>query len=127
MAEFQIIWLEEEDLDLVDKIIKNVAGVTDREGALKWALKQYAMQPDHLKLGTSMANYIPLPSKGIPHIPLDTSHYSLSMIDLAKELDTSEHTVAIASNTLERLVPDKARRGKLVGGPGTGSKDFTKM
>jgi len=135
--EFQLIWLQKESLELVDRIKKNVAGIFSLEDALRWALRQSTehfapvakgmdvtivpieepiLNPeDHLQLGKHL-------DVGL-HMPLGKHHELLScltrdlhvnsLIDLVKNAVQMEHTVSITPGTLARLVPDKAARIKL--------------
>jgi hypothetical protein len=119
MAEFQLILLTKEDLELADRIINNVDGVSTIDGAVKWALRQYALQPgEHIVLGQSMeiAHYVEpgLLNEIDFHLPLDR-HHTFSVADLAKETVQWDHTVVVAADTFERLVPDKTARTKLLG------------
>jgi len=131
MAEFQLICLDEEDLKLVDTIIKKAAGVFTIEDALKWALKASAAQlsakpaenevgaseggldvvhPAHLQLDSDL-QILGMPLRR--HIPLD-DHHTFAIVDIAKEMDKFEHRIVLARDTFERLVPDKAIREKLL-------------
>src|SRR5579864_4775071 len=109
MAEFQITCLDEEDLELVARIIKSVPEVKSLEDAVKWALKKSVIQAGpvrRLKLDT---HHTLLTGR---HLPLD-AHRTFSIADLAKGTGKLKHTVVLANETLERLIPDKAKRAKL--------------
>jgi|SRR5216683_3348361 len=122
MAGFLVICLDDEDLERVDVIIKNVAQVSSADDAVKWALKKCSMQspvrlgeietesieptlfsPERVKPGELPTDLIlPLGTHHVAYIPL-------------KHLADSEHSVMMASATLKLLVPDKGKRIALFG------------
>lgn len=104
MVEFHLFWLEKEDLEYAGRIIKNVAEVSTVDGAIKWALRQCATQWKKTEppVGPVAPLRIPIWNHLVAAIPM-------------KKLAQLEHTVAITSVTLERLVPDKKRRLSLFG------------
>jgi|SRR5579864_1730359 len=129
MAEFQITCLDEEDLELVARIIKRVPEVKSLEDAVKWALKKSASKfpaaravgPSDVLAGVIQAGTVKRlkldthhTTLAVRHLPLD-AHRTFSIADLAKGTGKFKHTVVLANETLERLVPDKSTRAKLLG------------
>lgn len=114
MAEFQLIWFEGKDLEHAGQIIKNVAGVSSLDGAVKWALEQCATKWRE----TEPRDAAPVASsseQGVGSVPLpDAIEMPLGVhtceVIKMKNLAQLEHTVVIASATLERLVPDNEMR-----------------
>jgi hypothetical protein len=126
MVEFQIVWLDDEDLKLVDRIMSHVEGVTSREGALKWAMKKCALQfpaqpsVDPVVIAstkTAQAQTAPMPGgvKLQPShpIPLGT-HITFSVGDLFKGAGQFAHKIVISPDTFVRLVPNKGIRAKIL-------------
>jgi hypothetical protein len=116
MAEFHMMSLGKEDLALVNKVLRNVPGVKTREGAVKWVLKQYAAEHPDFGIGLKLAG----PAVFDPgefndtHLPLG-KHHEFGIAHLVREKDALRHIVVVAPDTFRRLVPDKARRTKLIG------------
>jgi hypothetical protein len=122
MLQFQIIFLDKEELALVDRIVKNVAGVTNTEEAVRWALRQFAAEPQGMDAILTVETdkpekplqSTPDMSVALPHlIPLPFGQHTCSLIDLAKEVGGLEHMVAVGPTTLQRIVPDRTKWAKL--------------
>lgn len=121
--QFQIIFLDKEELELVDRIVKSVAGVTNTEEAVRRALRQYAMEPQGMETVLAVEpekqekpfHSTPATPVALPDlIDLLTGQHTCSLFDLAKQAGGLEHTVTMAPTTLERIVPDKSKWAKLL-------------
>jgi hypothetical protein len=119
------ISLDKEELDLIERIREKVQGALNYKGVIKMALEYYAAQVGvkippgigphlepgfHLEPGIHLKPGIHLE---IAHLSHGENHQKVSFEDLVKEIDL--RTVTIAPDTLERLVPDKTKREKLLG------------
>lgn len=124
MAGFQLIWLDKEDIECANSIMKQ-AGVSSIDEAVKWALKQAATTAKaakpHLRTrmelsgsaaGAASPEPDPIPIPKPIKMPLGS--HSCEIVPMNK-LAQFEHTVLIGSATLERLVPDKETRLSLFG------------
>jgi|ERR1019366_4449325 hypothetical protein len=126
MAEFQLIWLNREDLECVGKIVKNVETVMTPEDAVKWALRQCSagwsktesavtVWEDPPSRSSSKPGTIVIGPGGDIGLPLGRHRtaaiYKLPMDNLIQ----LGHSVVVGPNTLKSLAPDKTARATLLG------------
>lgn len=127
MAQFQVISLDEEDMELIARIIQSVPKAKSFDGAVKWALKTAAAgfavadagKKTAAKAGAAKTRlHLDLDTHSTLiaglHLPLDT-HRTFSIAQFAKGTGNLKHTVLMANETFDRLAPDKATRVKLLG------------
>lgn len=125
MENFLVIWLDEMDLQRIHAIVENVDGTVSAEGAVRWALKHSAMQWMAAKPQAPEVEIVDeklsSPSTPVPHnfdlnvpaIPLGKHNLAIHTIPLTR-LSQLGHKVIIASDTLERLIPDAGSRIKFL-------------
>lgn len=119
MPENLLITLDEDDLKCLGQIIKNVKEVSTPQGAIKWALKQYAKQTEPVSLDVTKGEITflsksytasepvtsdPIPlgqhTFQLPELPL--GKHNLSRIKL-KQLSDLDYMVIIGPDTLGGL------------------------
>ena len=129
MAEHHFVALDTDDLELAGKIIKNVQSVSTPEAAVKWALKECAAKwkgiasvevelikppkPNKIKVSPAVVSPVSLPTR--PRPPLWDHSLGVYKVPL-RDLSGLSHSVWVGSDTLEHLVPNRAKRADIQAG-----------
>jgi hypothetical protein len=127
MAAMHLLFLDEEDIALASKILRNVKDIGGIEAAVKRALKECAAKwpgplipvqiVEWVDVGTpelEMTRTAPV-VPGNQHIPLGRHHTAVYEFPLDK-LSGVKRTVLMGKGTLDRLEPDSENLSTLLEG-----------
>ena len=123
MADLQLILLNDDDLECVGKIVKNVKGVSTPEAAIKWALKQCSRElketyPFVIEWEEPAPKLVVKPPKsggGPSKIKIPLWDHKLGIYKLPLDILTDlGHSVVVGSHTLQGLAANPASLSMLL-------------